>query len=1706
MASVRTFIRVWVLSQAALFPYMQQVSVVPTPNLAAIWTAIVVLPSFASWYFSRIYVTRAWRQDDTSIPAHPSPPTRNSNKKSLPSSQPHPIMDGVIIFEKKTALFGSKKLTAVRVRDLVKGTSRFVTWAMKGSEHDSRLRSWLRPGFHLNPLNIKNERVLTMIDDIVNANSKSDSNSTDDVKRWLDASVGMVSILLALYSIVVACGRHAQKSEVEEREPLLGGGGRTEEISPARLKADAANGWVRSCFAFVTVALSIQIISVAFGFSETWTLDAVAKMAGAATALAWLIFVFVFALQAFCYIHQNALIIALPTVNALLWVTFFHLVAFIVKIGLEITSTSDFVTALIETLIFALLSFLFSTIDDQVETLEDEIALENKRIVPSRTNRCGFIGTMFFSWMNSVVRMGNRVHLTMREVPDLEDDDKAKNTIRVFNEKRGRFKSLYVSLMTLYPGLLATQVFLQFLGAILTTVEPLLIYVLIGAASDKNRHRSEVLLFSTLLFLAIIIHGLFRQVGFQIGRRIGARFFAILINEVYSKALRRVAIAHDNDEDHGSASIGRIVSLMSSDAKIIREAMPYLFDIVLVSLEISGAIGALLYIVGWPGLVGLSVMIASFPATYFVSKWITGIVKLLSAATDARTTVINEVLQGIRIIKYLGWENRFEERISETRLKELKQLIGFYGQRVVTSTILYLLPNLVAYSTLFAITQWQGRVLDAQLAFTCLALFGAIQNPMSEIPELSSQMFQIGVAMGRMQAFLDEEECEHLQAGFGAGVYSGREEHLVGFRKGVFRWFFNPRVEDLGIGKKAVRDAVSDSSPLLPGNADAGEEGYVFTLHNLNLSFPVGKLTAVCGPTGCGKSSLLMALLGEMHRVSGQRFLPASDVLQTGSASPSVAYVAQTSWLRNATIRENILFGEPYDANRYAQVIYGCSLDRDLATFEAGDLTEIGEKGINLSGGQKQRVSLARAAYSSAKFVLLDDPLSAVDAPTARHLLFETILGLMKGRTVLLVTHATHLVLPVADFVVVMEGGRVVADGGVVDVVGVPAAVEVLGLRNEDDTAAEEGVDFMSVQGLLKAVEAFRDGTAAPLIEAERLKIEENIDFSNGKRAEEHRLVKAEAVEVGSVKLGVYVDYFRAAGGWWLVMAILVVMVAGRFTNIASSYWIREWTNRLNETVVGEDEIWSAEGKDSKKDALYFVNVYLLLSLTWVFLYAMVVVVRSIGSYAASKHYHARLIHHILHAPMRFFDTTPIGRILNRTTGDIGSIDQNIMVQITSFVGSVIELGFILGVIGLITPLFFVGMIPAVAAYYLIGKRYLKVSIELRRLESITRSPIYALFSETLNGVSTIRAYSAEGRLIKENLGLIDCSNRAFYYIWGISRWLNVRLSTISAVLLLVCGVSIALAGDRIDAGLVGIALTWAIRVSEFLKTAVRNFSAMEMSIQTVERVREYTEIEQEASAVIEGNRVPKDDISFDVAGGEKLGVVGRTGAGKSSLSLSLFRIVEPSGGRIVIDGIDISTIGLEDLRKSLTIIPQDPVLFRGSVRSNLDPFGEVEDERILEVLENVRFFDTLQKADGGDGFWDVRVMLDEAVAEGGKNFSLGQRQLICLARAMLRGSRVMVLDEATASVDNETDTKIQEVIRDKTIADVTVVAIAHRLRTVIDYDRILVLENGKVAQHGTPLELMMVDGIFRGMCEEGGDFEELLATAREASVRKWRR
>uniref|UniRef100_A0A8B9BLS7 ATP binding cassette subfamily C member 2 n=1 Tax=Anser brachyrhynchus TaxID=132585 RepID=A0A8B9BLS7_9AVES len=811
----------------------------------------------------------------------------------------------------------------------------------------------------------------------------------------------------------------------------------------------------------------------------------------------------------------------------------------------------------------------------------------------------------------------------------------------------------------------------------------------------------------------------------------------------------------------------------------------------------------------------------------------------------------------------------------------------------------------------------------------------------------------------------------------------------------------------------------------------------------VTLDIAPGSLVAVVGAVGSGKSSLVSAMLGEMENIKGHINIQGS-----------LAYVPQQAWIQNATLKDNILFGSELDEERYQQVIKACALLPDLELLPAGDQTEIGEKGINLSGGQKQRVSLARAVYSNADIYVLDDPLSAVDAHVGKYL-FEHVLGpkgLLQKKTRILVTHGISF-LPQVDNIVVLVAGAVSEHGSYSTLLANRGAFAQFlnSYGNQEEEAAEKNTT----------------GT--------------------GNTTEQ---VKGPCVclEIVKVKFSMYLRYLRAVGlgySFWVAMGYVGQYVAYVGTNL----WLSAWTDDAERY---QNQTYPVQQRDLR------IGVFGALGVSQGAGLSQRVSVEHLD---ASRIMHQRLLSNILRVPMSFFDTTPTGRIVNRFAKDIFTVDETIPMSFRSWLSCFMAIISTLLMISLATPFFTIIVIPLGIFYYFVLRFYISTSRQLRRLDSVTRSPIYSHFGETVSGLSVIRAYGHQQRFLKQNESTMDINQKSVYS-WIVSnRWLAIRLEFVGSLVVFFSALLAVISKGTLDGGIVGLSISSALNVTQTLNWLVRMSSELETNIVAVERVHEYTKVKTEAAWVTE-KRPPhgwpsKGEIQFidyevryrpelelvlqgitcNIESTEKVGVVGRTGAGKSSLTNCLFRVLEAAGGKIIIDGVDIATIGLHDLRQNLTVIPQDPVLFTGTLRMNLDPFDQYTDEEVWKALELAHLKAYVQ---------DLPERLQHVVSEGGENLSVGQRQLVCLARALLRKAKILILDEATAAVDLETDHLIQTTIR-SAFADCTVLTIAHRLHTIMDSNRVMVMQAGRIVEYDSPEELLQKQGIFSAMAKDAG-------------------
>uniref|UniRef100_A0A670HUY4 Multidrug resistance-associated protein 1-like n=1 Tax=Podarcis muralis TaxID=64176 RepID=A0A670HUY4_PODMU len=802
------------------------------------------------------------------------------------------------------------------------------------------------------------------------------------------------------------------------------------------------------------------------------------------------------------------------------------------------------------------------------------------------------------------------------------------------------------------------------------------------------------------------------------------------------------------------------------------------------------------------------------------------------------------------------------------------------------------------------------------------------------------------------------------------------------------------------------------------------------TLNKLNLEIPEGSLVAVVGQVGAGKSALLSAVLGEMEKTGG-----------TAQRKGSVAYVSQQAWIQNTTLRENILFGLELNKLYYEKVLEACALLPDLEQLPAGDQTEIGERGVNISGGQKQRVSLARAVYSSADLYLLDDPLSAVDVHVGKHL-FEKVIGpsgLLKNKTRILVTH-NLAILSQTDIVVMMEDGRITEMGSYKDLLSRRA-------------------------NFAELIQTFGGG-------------KEDEEMPSVSSRQQNRFVQANLRSF--VLMSVVLKYLQAFGWSWVWLTV-AAYIGQNVVAIGQNLWLSTWTTEAKE--IKDYTEW-------KQLRNYKLSIYGLLGFLQGLLVCCGAYVLTRGSLSASRSLHHQLLDSVLHLPLQYFETNPIGQIINRFT----KVRNKYSLSVLYVVGTIL-------VIVYTSPLFILGVIPLGYLYFTVQRYYIASSRQIRRLSGATQTPIISHFSETLVGVSTIRAFGHQERFLNQNKDVVNENMVCFYNNVISSRWLAVRLEFLGNLMVFLAALLAVFAGSKVDSATVGLSITYALNITQSLNFWVRKACEIETNAVAIERVCEYEKTDKEAPWIL-SNRPPVGwpkegiiqfvnfqaryrpdldlalrDVTFQSCKEEKIGIIGRTGAGKSTLTNSLFRIIERAGGKIIIDGIDISTIGLHDLRGNLNIIPQDPVLFSGTLRSNLDPLGRYSDLELWDALELCDLKNFVQSL--------PKKLLHE-ISEGGENLSMGQRQLVCLARALLRKTKVLILDEATASVDMETDNQVQSTIRSE-FHNCTVLTIAHRLHSILDSDRVLVLNSGRIAEFDTPARLLQQKGIFYEMVSEAG-------------------
>ena len=1455
----------------------------------------------------------------------------------------------------------------------------------------------------------------------------------------------------------------------------------------------------------------------------------------------------------------------------------------------------------------------------------------------------GLLSSFTFAWVSPTIRLGvSQGFLHLTDVPPLPASDSTPAIAHRFALIwRAQTAHPPPSLLSSFWALLGPSYLyiglLKFVSDLTVFIGPILLNFLVTFLSSQSTPTPEPALHGYLYALGLIAGVVLSSVlGTQYtyrSRRMSMRVRSAIVSLVYSKALSISGMA----KRHFSS--GQVTNIMSVDTERVMDICTSFHDFWSLPVQIAVALYLLHAQVGLALLAGLAIVLLLIPINALLTKKIAAVSRRMMHFKDKRVQLTNELLHQIRTIKLLALEGRFEGKIKAVRRREMGML---RVRKYLDALCVYFwatTPILVSLAT-FSMYALLGHQLTAARVFTSLALFNTLIRPLNSFPWVINGLVEGRVSALRVYRFLcAEDRAEMGSPGDAGSSDDGVTVQLQGsfaYQKverssGTAKVLSKPTpsapvhaaVSINGSASKTVNGRAAGAhqkwlrldqdqptppqqSPLPSPSASSSRKkkraangharangstalrvspSYVFHLEDVSLRVGVGEFVGICGPVGSGKSSLLLAMLGELWGMKRARLPPRAFV------RGRVAYVAQEAWIQNATLRDNVLFGLPYDEGRYTRVLDAVALQPDLKQLPAGDLTEIGEGGINLSGGQKVRVSIARAAYADCDVYLLDDILSAVDVHVGWHLISRLVHGLLANATVCLVTHHTHF-LQEADQIIQMKAGRI----------------------SHTFTSEDSKQQRRRTRG--EASPVLPPTTSPPLpssatLESAPESLVEQLKAKELEKEEEERLARLtvdESRQRGAIRRRV-LSVYLAQIGWWLVSLIALSMLLMQASRNYNDFYLGQWAA---DTAVSGDNSPDSPTSSSSSSSISFLLFPSSLSfshslhswaafasrpaalltevggdasgLSHLRILAFIALFNSLsalfrafifaygGLIAAGRMFDA-LLTRVLYARVGFFDENPVGRILNRFSTDMYSIDENIPFQGNIFLAQTFLLIGALVVIAITTPLFLLIIPPLGLMYVYMQRRYRATSRELRRLDSVTRSPIYSTFSETLSGVYTVRAFGATQRFLTTFAVLLDTNQRVFFLALGASQWLNIRLQVVGVIIIaFLCLSAILLSTFHsslpalpfLDVGLVGLAIAYALPLTDTLNQLIGSFTDTEKEVVSVERTIEYLDIKTEldsdsdddehtdegqehtaggddalttagrpdvvrrvkklddgqyleetllpfhrssstrmlagaaalstswpSAGAIEfddvtliyrrGLRPALSHVSFRIEGGAHVGVVGRTGAGKSSLLQVLLRMRKVSGGRVLVDGVDVADVDLPVLRRRLCVIPQSPVLFTGSVRDNVDVFGEHADSAVWRVLEQCQMAAKVRT---------LPKQLHARVGEYADHFSIGQRQLLCFGRALLQQARVVMLDEASASLDAVSDAYIQALTAG--LKGCTVMVIAHRIHTVMGMDRVMVVDGGRVAELDTPQALMQREGgLFRSLVEQSRGKED---------------
>ncbi|XP_006121320.1 ATP-binding cassette sub-family C member 9 isoform X4 [Pelodiscus sinensis] len=1196
----------------------------------------------------------------------------------------------------------------------------------------------------------------------------------------------------------------------------------------------------------------------------------------------------------------------------------------------------------------------------------------------------------------------------------------------------------------------------------------------------------NVYVLPVLLFLALILQRTFLQASYYVTIETGINLRGALLAMIYNKILR----LSTSNLSMGEMTLGQINNLVAIETN---QLMWFLFlcpNLWAMPVQIIMGVILLYYLLKESALVGAAVIVLLAPIQYFIATKLAEAQKSTLDYSTERLKKTNEILKGIKLLKLYAWEHIFCTSVEETRTKELKSLKTF---ALYTSLSIFMnaaIPIAAVLATFVTYEYTNDTTLQPAQAFASLSLFHILVTPLFLLSTVVRFAVKAIISVQKLNEFLLSDEIgeDNWRSAESSVTYESCKKHTGLYTKAINRK--HPLRHQLNTYEQSSgrhpRPLEIDDTAIQVTNGYFSWGSGLATLSNINIKIPTGQMTMIVGQVGCGKSSLLLAILGEMQTLEGKVHWnnineTDSSCEATGSRNRySVAYAAQKPWLLNATVEENIIFGSPFNKQRYKAVTDACSLQPDIDLLPFGDQTEIGERGINLSGGQRQRICVARALYQNTNMVFLDDPFSALDIHLSDHLMQEGILKFLQEdkRTLVLVTHKLQY-LPHADWIIAMKDGYVLREGTLKDIqtkdVELYEHWKTLMNRQDQELEKDMETDQTTLERKTLRRAMYPRESKAQLEDEDEEEEEEEEDDDN----------MSTVMRLRTKMPWKTCWRYLTSGGFFLLFLMIFSKLLKHSVIVAIDYWLARWTSRDNETKASD----STDQKQS-----YHVAVFSVLCGAGIILCLITSLTVEWMGLTAAKNLHHNLLNKIILGPIRFFDTTPLGLILNRFSADTNIIDQHIPPTLESLTRSTLLCLSAIGMISYATPWFLVTLVPLGVAFYFIQKYFRVASKDLQELDDSTQLPLLCHFSETAEGLTTIRAFRHEARFKQHMLELTDTNNIAYLFLSAANRWLEVRTDYLGACIVLTAAVTSIIYEP--DSGFLGLGLLYALTITNYLNWVVRNLADLEVQMGAVKKVNSFLTMESENyEGTMDPSQVPKDwpqegEIKIEnlcvryennlkpvlkhvkayIKPGQKVGICGRTGSGKSSLSLAFFRMVDIFDGRIVIDGIDICKLPLHTLRSRLSIILQDPILFSGSIRFNLDPECKCTDDRLWEALEIAQLKNMVKSLPGG---------LDAVVTEGGENFSVGQRQLFCLARAFVRKSSILIMDEATASIDMATENILQKVVM-TAFVDRTVVTIAHRVHTILTADMVIVMKRGNILENDTPENLLsQEDSIF---------------------------